>query len=65
VPFEIKPEELAAKGREYGMFWCISCKKTFMKKGAIECPICGSKKNKAEGAVAKIWAYTLNVEYIQ
>jgi hypothetical protein len=23
VPFEIKPEELAAKGREYGMFWCI------------------------------------------
>jgi len=25
VPFEIKPEKLAAKGREYGMFWCISC----------------------------------------
>jgi rRNA maturation endonuclease Nob1 len=46
VPFEIKPEELAAKGREYGMFWCISCKKTFLKKGATECPICGSTKTK-------------------
>ncbi|MCZ7362178.1 MAG: hypothetical protein O8C58_02390 [Candidatus Methanoperedens sp.] len=29
-----------------GMFWCISCKKTFLKKDAIECPNCGSKKIK-------------------
>jgi rRNA maturation endonuclease Nob1 len=46
LPFEIKPEELAAKGKEYGMFWCISCKKTFLKKGATKCPICGSDKIK-------------------
>ncbi len=46
TPFEIKPEELAEKGRAYGMYWCMSCKKTFMKKGATECPSCGSKKIK-------------------
>ncbi|VVB89738.1 Uncharacterised protein [uncultured archaeon] len=42
TPFEIKPEELAQLGRDCGMFWCMSCKKTFMKKFATECPNCGS-----------------------
>ncbi len=46
TPFEVKPEELAELGRAYGMYWCVSCKKTFMKKGATECPNCGSKKIK-------------------
>ncbi|KCZ72717.1 hypothetical protein ANME2D_01149 [Candidatus Methanoperedens nitroreducens] len=46
TPFEVKPEDLAAMGQERGMFWCRSCKKTFIKKGATECPNCGSNKIK-------------------
>ncbi len=46
TPFSLMPEDLERMAAESGMFWCISCKKTFMKKGAKECPNCGSKNIK-------------------
>lgn len=46
LPFSLTPEDLENMAKESGMFWCISCKKTFMKKGATECPNCGSKRIK-------------------
>jgi DNA-directed RNA polymerase subunit RPC12/RpoP len=46
TPFSLTPEDLENMAKESGMFWCVSCKKTFMKKNATECPNCGSKKIK-------------------
>jgi Zn finger protein HypA/HybF involved in hydrogenase expression len=44
VPFSLTPEELKEMAEKSGMFWCRSCKKTFILKTANpECPNCGSK----------------------
>ncbi|MFA4956505.1 MAG: hypothetical protein WC556_05980 [Candidatus Methanoperedens sp.] len=45
--FSIMPEDLEEMKKGSSMFWCVSCKKTFMKKGAMKCPNCGSDKIKA------------------
>ncbi len=50
VPFSLTPDDLKEMAEKSGMFWCVSCKKTFMKKGATECPNCGSKKIKPRAA---------------
>ncbi|VVB96158.1 Uncharacterised protein [uncultured archaeon] len=47
VPFSLTPEDLERMARESGMFYCMSCKKTFMMKNpGTDCPHCGSKKIK-------------------
>jgi len=46
VPFSLTPEDLKEMAEGSGMFWCRSCKKTFMKEGATECPHCGSNNIK-------------------
>ena len=50
VPFSLTPEDLKEMAEKSGMFWCTSCKKTFLKKGATECPNCGSAKIKPRAA---------------
>jgi rRNA maturation endonuclease Nob1 len=45
--FSIMPEDLEEMKKISSMFWCVSCKKTFMKKDAMKCPNCGSNKIKA------------------
>ena len=45
--FSMMPDDLEEMKKGSSMFWCVSCKKTFMKKGATECPNCGSRKIKA------------------
>ncbi|MCE8422500.1 MAG: hypothetical protein J5U17_00745 [Candidatus Methanoperedens sp.] len=44
--FSMMPDDLAEMAKKSSMFWCRSCKKTFIKKEAIECPNCGSKNIK-------------------
>jgi rubrerythrin len=47
VPFSLMPEDLERMAKESGMFYCRSCKKTFMMKNpSTECPHCGSIKIK-------------------
>ncbi len=51
VPFSLTPEDLERMAKESGMFYCISCKKTFMMKNpSTECPHCGSAKIKPRAA---------------
>jgi rubrerythrin len=41
------PEDLERMAKESGMFYCRSCKKTFMMKNPKSaCPHCGSDKIK-------------------
>jgi rubrerythrin len=47
VPFSLMPEDLERMAKESGMFYCTSCKKTFMMKNPNPaCPHCGSDKIK-------------------
>ncbi|MDP3103611.1 MAG: hypothetical protein Q8M95_03275 [Candidatus Methanoperedens sp.] len=47
LPFSLTPEDLERMAKESGMFYCMSCKKTFMMKNpSTECPHCGSTKIK-------------------
>ncbi len=47
LPFSITPEDLKEMAEASGMFWCRSCKKTFiLKTKNPECPHCGSKEIK-------------------
>ncbi len=47
VPFSLTPEDLERMAKESGMFYCTSCKKTFMLKNPNpKCPHCGSEKIK-------------------
>lgn len=45
--FSMMPDDLEELKKGSSMFWCVSCKKTFLKKNATECPNCGSDKIKA------------------
>jgi DNA-directed RNA polymerase subunit RPC12/RpoP len=48
------PEDLERMAKESGMFYCMDCKKTFMKKAKdsevlpteLKCPHCGSTRIK-------------------
>jgi len=44
--FSMMPDDLEEMKKGSSMFWCASCKKTFLKKGATECPNCGSNRIK-------------------
>ena len=46
LPFNLTPEDVQRMAKESGMFWCSSCKKTFMMKNGSKCPHCGSDKIK-------------------
>jgi len=41
--FSMMPEDLEDLKKGSCVYWCRSCKKTFMKAGATQCPHCGSK----------------------
>ena len=47
ISFSAMPEDLDALKQNSTMYYCKSCMKAFMKKGATECPICGSADIKA------------------
>jgi rRNA maturation endonuclease Nob1 len=42
ISFSAMPEDLDALKQNSAMYYCRSCKKAFMKKGASQCPMCGS-----------------------
>ena len=44
--FSMMPDDLEELKKNTTMFWCRSCKKTFIKKGATECLNCGSNEIK-------------------
>lgn len=47
VPLDVTPSGESLSPKETSMFWCRSCKKTFILKSANpECPHCGSKEIK-------------------
>jgi len=48
LPFSLTPEDLERMAKESGMFYCMSCKKTYMMKKdpSTECPHCGSTEIK-------------------
>ncbi len=46
VGFEVTPELLEEMKKSSTMYWCRSCKKTFMKKESLICPNCGSDQIK-------------------
>lgn len=43
ISFSAMPEDLEALKQNSPMYYCKSCMKAFMKKGATECPNCGSE----------------------
>lgn len=47
ISFSAMPEDLDALKQNSAMYYCRTCRKAFMKKGASECPICGSDNIKA------------------
>lgn len=46
ISFSAMPEDIEALKKASGVFYCKSCRKAFIKKGAAECPVCGSTEIK-------------------